>query len=262
MSDMSELLDRPKSRRYARRVRSTTRQLAEAVESCRDDISAILARKHLTEPSKAQRISERRAELLEAVDRIEAKAEANLEIARSGAPSRKMPKDAGEAQLLESRKARAWARAEKMLDAGRDPVAVAQFFADQGDRLALDAMQEELPLWCELNGATGATDDIKAVAEIGEPLLSPEEREAALGVREAERAATDLKTNLGLVRLEAENVYVLSGENDDGTAVTLDLGTFAPREGSDQARGQARTHGGVLAEVLRGGTYVGEAEED
>lgn len=254
--DIVEMLDRPRSRRYAKRVRSTTAQLAEAVESCRGDIEAILGKKALTDEAKAKRISKRRAELLDEVDAIEAKAEKNLEVARSGSPKQKVPRDPGQAALLESRKTRAWSRAERLLDTGKDPDAVARFFADQGDRLGLEALKEELGVWMNARTENAArakertAEELSVIREIEKPLLSEGEAEMVTGLEEAERAAGDLKLNAGLLRREGENVNVLSGEDDDGGAVTFDLGAFGPREEAMLAR-NART--GVLHQVLCGG---------
>jgi hypothetical protein len=260
MSDINvaELLDAPKSRRYAKRARGATDKLAKAIRSARDDMQKTLDSKQLTDEAKARRISDRRAELLDAVDSIEAKAEEHLDIARSGAPKTKIPRDPGEAALLESRKARAWSRAEKMLATGREPQDVARLFAEQGDRLGLAALQEELPLWMssQIPGASEAkrrtTEELQVIREFEGPLLSDEDREKTLGVTEAKRAAADLKVNVGMVRREAENTYTLSGEDDEGSPVTYDLGTFGPREETMSSQGQGAWRASVLGEVLHG----------
>lgn len=216
-----------KSSRPARRILRTSEKLAKALRAARDDIARIEANAKLSLEYRRELVDERRQQLLDAVDAIEADAKGWLGKAQAR-PNRKLPTDPAEATLREAKLGRAWERIQRQLDAGADAAEVAREYAAQGDRLALDAMREELPSYLSAKGES--PESLKAYAmhidDAEVPLLSEAEVEHYENADAANRAAQLLQTNLGIVRKEAtggESVPLLIGETHDGQDANIDL---------------------------------------
>lgn len=203
-----------KMRGRSKRIRSTTEELAEAVEDFRYYTQKIANDRRLSREVKDERLADVRAELDERVAKIEGRANSTLQRAKDETAAPGLPTNAGRALLVESQKARAWSEVVKpRLDRGHDPVAIADSLAKQGDRLALETLSDRLPSYFELNrppgqGESPQRERVEAyttgVNEAMSKVWTEDEREAHAGLAEVDRHHKILQTNLGFVRGEQE----------------------------------------------------------
>lgn len=163
---------------------NTAPRLATAIRESRRDIAAIEAEKDLTDEAKQRRIAERRERLAETVGELDRnRREAGERLQSMLAEARGVERSVEEMLLDEQLLGRAWDRARRQIDAGADPLDLAQQAASDGDRVTLEALRQELP-------ASGAGDVVEALDDIEAPLLSSPEVE----LRELEKVTTDAQT--------------------------------------------------------------------
>ena len=203
------------TRAYLRtqRIRKTTDELADALLDFRYYRDKVQNDRRFSEELKAERIEEAREHFDEQVAEIKRTADKALERAKEDTAAPGLPKSNGAALLLESQKARAWSEHVKpLLDAGKDPSAIASRLVKKGDKLALQTLADNLPTYLETEPAGSSEfpankrieNYMGAVREHQKELYTPDEAVAHEAFTEANRAHKMLQTNLGLVRQEQE----------------------------------------------------------
>jgi hypothetical protein len=210
-------------------------QLAAAVRGARKDIAAIEGRDEakLVERRKAGEISDerfaqlrrncltpavvkdsiaaRRDELREDLDSIKQETVDALAAIRDAEPRPDRP-DAGEAQRI-------WNRQRRRLDAGEDPISLAESLRAAGDAEGFQVLQEELPDHLRVVEADPrlARQALEAVRRLETDVLTGDRAEHRQMLGAAEKAAAVVSTNVGLAAKDLESTGQIFGATPEET---------------------------------------------
>lgn len=222
------------ARKALRRLRSLPQKLAGAVLATRERVAAIQANADLTLDAQMRQVEEEREALMETVDTVETTAVESLTAVEGAVEAAGESKGDPATQLLhENRLNRAWGRLRSLLDAGREPLILASEAEQAGDRLAFDALREELPAWMAAHSRTDEeiSATIVAIAEYESHLRTPAEQATIEALDTARRLREMVATDVSLIRVDRESCAMLIAEGEDGETVTLDIAPKAPTTG-------------------------------
>jgi hypothetical protein len=219
-------------------IKETREQIANAVRNARKDIAAIeardearliarhrageidketfskLRRQSLTPMAVRESIAERRKELGEDIAEIRETADDALTAIRDAEPAAERP-DPAEAQRI-------WSRQLRRLEAGEDPIALAQSLQAAGDGEGFQILQEELPDHLRVVDADPRTarQTLQAVGRLETDVLTGDRAEHRTVLSQAEKAASLMSTNASLVESDLEATTQIFGETPE---MTIDL---------------------------------------
>jgi hypothetical protein len=209
--------------------------IADAVRDARKDIAAIEARSEerllerrrsggvseenfarmrrdcLTPDAIRESVAARRAELREDIAAIKAGGDEALSAIRDAEPRPDRP-DAGEAQRI-------WNRQLRRLEAGEDPLALAQSLKHAGDVEGFQILQEELPDHLRVVDADPrvARQTLQAVRRVESDVLTGDRAEHRQALDQAEKAATLLSTNAHLAEKDLDKTEAIFGATPEET---------------------------------------------
>lgn len=216
-----------------RRLRGLPQKLADKVLATRKRIAAIQEDADLTLEAQMRQMEEQREGLMSAADDVEAAAvEALTAVEGTAEKARASEGDPASELLHENRLQRAWARLRSLLDAGREPLDLASEAEKASDRLAFDALREELPTWLAAhNRQTEIEPTMAAVAEREAHLRTPAEQAMADAIATAKRLRETVATDVGLVRVDQETCAELYVLGEDGKTTPINIAPETPTTG-------------------------------
>lgn len=142
-----------------RTLRETPDQLHAIAEETRAKAEKIRRDKDLTSEGRRTRLEELRAQSLQKVAGLVQEANETRQTAERliATTLKRKPDTTEKALLAEQQEARAWRRAERLLDAGTDVATLITRAGQAGDVATLNALRVELPAWLEARAVGGAS---------------------------------------------------------------------------------------------------------
>jgi len=191
----------------------TPKRQADAVRSARKDIAAVESREELTPAAKSAAVAARRTELREEMAAIEESAKEAAAAVQGAGPIRPAV-DPAEAMRI-------WQRQERELGGGADPAEIAGRLVEEGDRVGLQVLAEELPAFMRAAGEgdrlAGALAEIRSAET---PLLSEEEASYRQNAAAADTALERIHMNSHFIRTDGETADFLVGVGDEHIDLT------------------------------------------